>query len=215
MTKNKRKATAVALASTLMVGSFAFAYLSTSDVADSTNTITAGNFTLAITNELKAAAGEVGAFELTKTYPMSQAEGEALTPAVFTVQNSGDIPFVLRLGATNVAKSDTATAELPQGLIKVLIKSGDATVYSGTLADFNNTNGAGEAMAVDAGASKDFTILAYIDEAAGNADLYGDAGNEVRDIQFQVKAYAVQRDGGLFSSTDYTAEWNSIAAPLF
>lgn len=187
-----------------MVGPFAFAYLTTSDVADSTNTITDGTFSLAITNELKAAAGEVGAFELTKTYPMSQAEGEALTAAVFTVENSGDIPFVIRLGATNVAKSDTAAAELPQNLIKVLIKSGSETFYSGTLTDFNNTNGAGEAMAVDAGASKDFTILAYIDEAAGNADLYGDAGDEVRDIQFQVKAYAVQRDGGLFSSADYT-----------
>lgn len=213
--KNLRKVAPALLAGLLCVGG-AFAWLNTSAVDEVGNhSITAGEFDLHFDNELAVIGLEAA-------YPMTVEEGEALTPYTFDLVNEGNINVVAKLGAVNVAKTDSEDVDdmIPADKVQVAIwqdqraEGADEAdwqkVYDGLLSDMygDNVFGASDLISIEAGKSANFKAVAYIVEGATNEDLYGSGDEaEVRDINFALKAYFAQADGGL----DHAADWGNLS----
>lgn len=213
--KNFKKSGVMLLVSALAVGG-AYAVLTASDVDTNTQTITTGTF------EVKFTA-EGNGFSNMNAQPMNRADGIVAAPAYeFTVTNNGTIDAVAKLGAVNVAALPDPDNSLGYSdnmlnpaQIHVIIQDvtanpsagiaadGDASIiYEGLLSDLMSEDGsgkfgAGSALHFAAGEAKQFKMVAYLDEHAANGDVVDGTG--VRTIDFTLKAFYAQEDGGIFT----------------
>ena len=214
MRKNTNKKIAVgALCALTAIGGFAF--LAASDVADSTQTITAGTFDLDFEND------ETG-ISLTGTAPMQDEAGLALEGVRFDLHNVGTIDQLAKLGAVEIsAGEDEDVFEIDNSLIKVSIDkidvdgdSGEETVteagwFTGTLADLSEGDyGSTDTLDMGAGDVQSFRIRAWIDWNASNSDIYEyveetDEIAKVGAVEFKLAFYGVQKLGGLDADVDW------------
>lgn len=215
--KNYKKSLAALLVSGLVVGG-AFAVLTASDVDSNTQTITTGTFEVKFANEGNGFA-DMAAFPRTREQAVTDLSASAYK---FSVTNNGTIDAVAKLGAINIATLTNpegaspaiySSELLPKDKVHVIIQDvtadesvgiaalNDASiVYEGTLADLeasDSKHGATALMHFNAGASKTFKMIVYIDNGADNAILYG-ADTLPKTATFTLKAFYAQEDGGIF-----------------
>ena len=211
---NKTKKIVPVLLAGILVFTGAAAWLSTSDTADETQKIQAGTFEIVFNSESNAILDEAA-------YPVSEAVGLQKDAYLFTVENTGTINQMVRLGLSAEAAGEDHV-ELPANLIQVRIynEADGSEVYSGTLEDIENAeHGAGEVLPIDGGAKINYSLKAWIDESAVNEDLYGVNGDEVRSIKFTILANGIQRDGGLFEADEtnltFEEQWDAAAGQAY
>lgn len=188
MKKNKMKKLApLALVGLLTIG--ASAWLTTTDLADKSQSITAGTFAIKITSETDGILDE-------NAIPVSDEVGKASTAYTFTVQNTGTIKQAIRLAIVD------KTGDLSDSLVNLYITDKDGkVVYESTLADADKDNGFGEPSVLVADGTQTYTVRAWIDDAAVNTDLYGADGKAVNAKEFKLMVLGVQADGGIDGSS--------------
>lgn len=186
--QNKMKKLApLALVGLLTIG--ASAWLTTTDLADKSQSITAGTFAIDITSETDGILDE-------NAIPVSDEVGKASTAYTFTVQNTGTIKQAIRLAIVD------KTGELSDSLVNLYITDeAGQVVYEGTLAGADKDNGFGEPSVLVANGTQTYTVRAWIDDAAVNADLYGADGTAVNAKEFKLEVLGVQADGGVNGSS--------------
>lgn len=218
--KNYKKSLAALLVSGLVVGG-AFAVLTASDVDTNTQTITTGTFEVKFANEGDGFA-DMAAFPRTREQAVTDLTATAYK---FEVTNNGTIDAVAKLGAIDIATlvnpepgSPIYSSELlPKDKVHVIIQDVTADpeagiaalndpsiVYEDTLANLeasDSKHGATALMHFDAGATKKFKMIVYIDNDAANEILYG-ADTLPKTATFTLKAFYAQEDGGIFSYSD-------------
>ena len=172
MRKNKNKGLIAALlCATLVTAVGGYAWLTASDVADSTQSITAGDFSIEFTNEANALMLSGG-----QGIPMAESSVVGvLTPATFTVHNDGDIKQSVKLQAENitVAGDDVYGVEFPAESkmelahnkiqVRIYNVADESLYFTGTLADLEGASGAKgvtDMFSLDADASKAFKLYA-------------------------------------------------------
>lgn len=194
MKKNKMKKLApLALVGLLTIG--ASAWLTTSDLADKTQSITAGTFSIEIQNEANAILNE-------QAIPVTDEVGKATTPYEFTVTNTGSIKQAIRLAL------NSDSGDLASNLVNVYITDANgAKVYEGTLEEMESADkGVGTVAVLAASESASYKVYAWIDDAAVNADLYGDAGDVVNAKEFKLEVLGIQADGGVDADSTIAAK---------
>ena len=107
----------------LLVIGFTYAWFTLTLTGSKTNIIKVGNLQLTIANETNQ-------INLTDAYPMSDTDGQALTPYTFTLENTGNIAasYVLKLIDDTASKNAcTGCKFLPIDAIKYEFKVNSAT----------------------------------------------------------------------------------------
>lgn len=222
--KNFRKIAPAALVGMLAVGGLgASAWLTTKDVDNHTQTITAGTFKMTL-------SGDTG-FENAKAYPVSNAVGmdkskdeDGVVEGTLTVANTGEVDQVVRLAIANAdyqaTEAQDGTSEyLAADKVHLYITDGaGAEVYNGTVAGAQGEKGFGTVKILNGGTdgvtngSISYTIRMWIDEGAVNQDLYKftteDDGSitygDAKSLQLKLEVLSVQSDGGI--TTDVKKE---------
>lgn len=226
--KTLKKIAPVALASIMGLSTLGgMAWLTASKVDEHAHTITAGTFSFEIENGSDKGFKNLNALPLSDALgKQQQTTGDTELDTVLgnlTVTNNGTVKEAIRLAIAN----EGFKSEIPSELVNVYItdETGESpvVVYDGTLAAIEDKDaGFGTIAVLDAGASKTYTIRAYIDETAVNKDVYvtaeeaaslSKAEGASKEVSFKLELLSLQADGGISGDTTvhsaYTEEqWN-------